>query len=97
MKKAIKLTQEQLRSIIKEVTDSRDLAGNFSLVEAVTEAFNTALNEKWPFDPEDPSMAAEGEESWNNQKDAAVMQFQNDVSDIIDHIVSKLIEGEFFE
>lgn len=68
---------------------------NFPLVEAVTEAFRAALDESWGYDPSDPSMAATGEEAWQSQKDAAVEHFMNDVSDVVDNVVNKLIQGEY--
>ncbi|HEY5235757.1 MAG TPA: hypothetical protein VIJ14_06235, partial [Rhabdochlamydiaceae bacterium] len=69
------------------------LGNSFPLTEAVTDAFYDALTREYPFDPNDPSMVSE--EVWNNQKDAAVQHFMNDVSDLVDSIVNKLIQGEY--
>lgn len=68
--------------------------GNFALVEAATEAFRAALDAEWGYNPDDPSMAAAGEESWQMQKDRAVEEFMNEVSEVIDRCVDKLVQGE---
>lgn len=70
------------------------LEGNFPLVEAVTEAFRNALIQEWSFNPDDPSMAAAGEESWQMQQERAVEEFMNEVSEVIDRCVDKLVQGE---
>lgn len=67
---------------------------NFALVEAVTEAFREALLNEWAYNPSDPSMAAAGVEAWDMQVDRAVEDFMNQVSDVIDDVVNKLVQGE---
>ena len=97
--KPVKITQKQLRSLIKEAIqhkplgEAEELVGNFPLIEEVTNAFQTVLDKEWPFDPNDPDMVSE--EDWNAQKDGAVQQFMNDVSDVIESVVGKLIQGEY--
>lgn len=97
-----KLSQSQLRKLITEIYNGTSTpvdGNNFSIVEAVTEAFRNSLEGDdglMPFNGDDPSMAAAGPEAWQHQLDGAVLHFQNDVSDLVDQVVNKLIQGEYF-
>ena len=93
----MKLSTKQLRKIISEelkrVSEAR--MSDFDKIEAMTNTFREILRREWPFDPGDQSMAFHGEEAWNDQKEAAVEDFMNEVSELIEKIENKLIGGEY--
>ena len=47
------------------------------------------------FDPSDPTMAAGGQDYWNQQVERAMDFLTNEINDLVDNVVNDLLEGGY--
>jgi hypothetical protein len=100
----MKLSAVQLRKIISEEISSslkrrRSLQEGGTdtnmngVVDAALSAFYDAVP---PYDKNDPSMRANGETGWSEQVEGAAEDFRNELGVLLDKIMDKLYNGDYF-
>jgi hypothetical protein len=104
MSKAIKLTQQQLRSIIQEAIQRKPLGEaeeyrgqDEGLAPDVARLAANHFDEYWDnaYDENDPSQAALGRETWVLQVQEASNELIEDIVASVEKVQNKLINGEY--
>lgn len=99
----MKLSAAQLRKIISEEVSStlkrrRPLQEGTDtnmngVIDAALSAFYDAVP---PYDKNDPSIRANGETGWSEQVEGAAEDFRNELGVLLDKIMDKLYNGDYF-
>jgi hypothetical protein len=111
-KQSIKISQTQLRNLINEAIEGKQFGSPepFSvpekkqLKESVLdgdphlEQMAALLADSWHslYDADDPSMASDGEDGWEEQVMTAVESFKDRVAELAAQVEDDLMNGEFY-
>lgn len=88
----MKITEKQLKQIIKEVIGGSDLGG-IDFRQIVGKWVNEMSN---AYDEGDPSMAGAGLAEWHRQVRDAGMAMMTRLNDVVMEIEEELRDGEFY-
>lgn len=109
-KRVVKLDQKALRGLIREAIQGRQPGSPLftpppekrTIRESNSEGYDmvmdlvTKVTSGWQYDPNDPSMAATGEEAWEGQVSQAEDELLNRIAEVIEDVQTKLINGEYY-
>lgn len=91
-----KIISEEISSTLKKSRPLREGASDTNMNDVVDAALSAFYDAVPQYDKNDPSMRANGETGWSEQVEGAAEDFRNELGVLLDKIMEKLYNGDYF-